>query len=147
MEHFYETGKKGVFYNADVNDKIKNELQNVNESWSGRDFVLTNNILTCGVNYEKLDFDYKFLFIASHNTPRDIIQVSYRARYLSTGIIYVCYMGRMNTENTWIDDFQKINCPMYTNLFNNILIEKKAPLKRAFQLFCVKAHYRQEKHL
>jgi hypothetical protein len=138
-----QTGKTGIFYNADVDDKTKTELKDVNEHWAGRDFVITNNILTCGVNYENLDFDYKFLFIASFNTPRDIIQVSYRARYLSTGKIYVCYMGKMNTADTWFDDCYRINCPIYTNLYSSILIEKKAPLKRAFQLFCVKAHYKQ----
>jgi hypothetical protein len=148
MEQVYhmikdETGKKGIFYNADVSDKVKNELKNVNESWNGRDFVITNNILTCGVNYEGLDFDYKFLFIAPHNVPRDIIQVSYRARYLSTGLIFVCYLGKMNSNDTWLDDCKEFKCPIYTNLYNNILIEKKAPIKRAFQLFCLKAHYKQ----
>jgi hypothetical protein len=52
-------------------------------------------------------------------------------------------MGKMNGTDTWHDDCDKFNCPIYTNLFNNILIEKKAPLKRSFQLFCVKAHYKQ----
>lgn len=148
MERLYktiqkETGAEGIFYNADIDDKIKEGLKDVNTSWGNKQFVITNNIITCGVNYETLDFDYKYLFIASHNTPRDIIQVSYRARYLSTGIINVCYMGKMNQVNTWLDDCKKINCPIYTALYKHILIEKKAPLKRAFQLFCVKAHYKQ----
>jgi hypothetical protein len=138
-----QTGKTGIYYNADIDDKRKEELKNVNDSWKGRDFVITNNILTCGVNYEGLDFDFKFLFIASHNVPRDIIQVSYRVRNLLSGQIYVCYMGKMNAIDTWKDDCYEINCPIYTNLFKDILIEKKAPLKRAFQLFCVKAHYKQ----
>jgi len=148
MERLYrtinqETGAAGIFYNADVDDKIKAGLKDVNTSWGNKQFVVTNNIITCGVNYESLDFDYKYLFIASHNTPRDIIQVSYRARYLSTGIINVCYMGKMNQVNTWLDDCIKINCHIYTALYNHILIEKKAPIKRSFQLFCVKAHYKQ----
>jgi hypothetical protein len=138
-----ETGTDGIFYNADVDDKIKEGLKDVNQSWGNKEFVITNNIITCGVNYENLDFDYKYLFIAPHNTPRDIIQVSYRARYLSTGIINVCYMGKMNQQNTWLNDCKKINCPVYTSLYNHILIEKKAPIKRSFQLFCVKAHYKQ----
>ena len=148
MERLYKTIQKetktdGIFYNADVDDKIKNGLKDVNESWGNKQFVITNNIITCGVNYENLDFDYKYLFIAPHNTPRDIIQVSYRARYLSTGIINVCYMGKMNQQNTWLNDCDKINCPVYSSLYNHILIEKKAPIKRSFQLFCVKAHYKQ----
>lgn len=149
MEQLYQvlteqTGKKGIFYNADVDDKTKKELKDVNTSWADKSFVITNNIITCGVNYELLDFDYKYLFIASFNTPRDIIQVSYRARYLSTGIINICYMGKMNQTNTWINDCKDIDCKIYTKLYNDILIEKKAPIKRSFQLFCVKAHYKQQ---
>lgn len=138
-----QTGRKGIFYNADVGDKTKAGLKDVNSAWANKSFVLTNNIITCGVNYEGLDFDYKYLFIAPFNTPRDIIQVSYRARHLSTGIIKVCYMGKMNQSNAWLSDCAKMNCPVYTSLYNSILVEKKAPLKRAFQLFCVKAHYKQ----
>ena len=138
-----QTGRKGIFYNADVGDKTKAGLKDVNSAWADKSFVLTNNIITCGVNYEGLDFDYKYLFIAPFNTPRDIIQVSYRARHLSTGIIKVCYMGKMNQSNAWLSDCAKMNCPIYTALYNSILVEKKAPLKRAFQLFCVKAHYKQ----
>lgn len=138
-----QTGRKGIFYNADVGDKTKSGLKDVNSAWADKSFVLTNNIITCGVNYEGLDFDYKYLFIAPFNTPRDIIQVSYRARHLSTGIIKVCYMGKMNQSNAWLSDCAKMNCPVYTALYNSILVEKKAPLKRSFQLFCVKAHYKQ----
>lgn len=105
--------------------------------------MLTNNIITCGVNYDEQDFDYKYLFIAPFNTPRDIIQVSYRARHLSTGIIKICYMGKMNQTPAWINDCPRMDDPLYTKLYKNILIEKKAPIKRSFQLFCVKAHYKQ----
>jgi hypothetical protein len=138
------TGKMGIFYNADVSDEVKSGLKDVNASWEDKQFVLTNNIITCGVNYENLDFDYKYICIASHNTPRDIIQVSYRARHLNSGIIKVCYLGKMNQPNTWLNDCLKINCQIYNTMYNEILIEKKAPLKRSFQLFCVKAHYKQK---
>lgn len=149
MEKFFLTlssltNAKGVFYNADVDDETKVELRDVNSAWGDKQFIITNNIITCGVNYENLDFDYKYIFIASFNTPRDIIQVSYRARHLSTGIIKICYCGKMIQPNTWLNDCEKINCPIYTSLYKSILVEKKAPLKRSFQLFCVKAHYKQE---
>lgn len=148
MEQIYNsivsaTGKQGIFYNADVDDKIKTGLKDVNNSWEGKDFIITNNIITCGVSYDNLDFDYKYIFIASHNTPRDIIQVSYRARHLNSGIIKLCYMGKMNQNNTWLNDCDKMGCKIYKAIYDEILIEKKAPLKRAFQLFCVKAHYKQ----
>lgn len=149
MERIYKaiheaTGKTGIFYNADVDDEIKAGLKDVNNTWESKDFIITNNIITCGINYENLDFDYKYIFVASHNTPRDIIQVSYRARHLNSGIIKVCYIGKMTQSNTWLNDCLKINCSIYKTMYNEILIEKKAPLKRAFQLFCVKAHYKQK---
>lgn len=138
------TGKKGIFYNADVDDKKKKGLKDVNTNWSGKDFVIVNNIVTCGVNYEKLDFDYCYIFIAPHNSPRDIIQVSYRARHLSSGVIKFCYMGAMKQENSWLNDCKKMNCKIYDNLFQSILIEKKSPIKRTIQLFCRKANYKQK---
>lgn len=149
MEQIYgmitqATGTKGIFYNADVDDKIKKGLKDVNESWKDANFVITNNIITCGVNYEQTDFDITYLFIASHNTPRDMIQVSYRVRNLNSGIIKVCYMGKMNQSNAWLNDCDKIGCSIYKKMHQQILIEKKAPLKRAFQVFCTKAHYKQK---
>ena len=50
----------------------------------------------------------------------------------------------MRQSNTWLNDCAKINCPIYSKLYSSILIEKKAPLKRSFQYFCVKAHFKQE---
>lgn len=139
-----ETGKNGVFYNADVDDRQKVGLKNVNDSWAGVDFVITNNIITCGVNYDRTDFDYAYIFVAGFNVPRDIIQVSYRTRHLNSGIIKICYMaGKQSNQNAWLNDCAKMQCPIYNHLYRDILIEKKAPLKRAIQLFCTKAHYKQ----
>jgi len=137
------TGKDGIYYNADVDDKIKNGLRDVNTSWKDKSFIITNNIITCGVNYENLDVDYKYIMVASHNTPRDIIQFSYRARHLSSGIIKICYLGKMNQTNTWLNDCENISCPIYKKLYNDILIERKAPIKKSIQLFCYHAHYKQ----
>lgn len=142
------TGKRGVCYNAMVDDTIKKELCDVNENWKDYDFVITNNVITCGVNYDLDTFDYTYLFIANHNSMRDIIQVSYRCRSLSTGIIYVSYMGKMMQTNTWEVDYiqgglmnECKNKDIYISLFNDILIEKKAPLRKAFEFFCKKASY------
>jgi len=139
-----ESGQKGVFYHADVGEKTKKGLKNVNEAWSDYKFVLTNSVITCGINYENEDFDYAYIFTASFNSPRDIIQVSYRARFLSTGIINVCFLGSMNQINTWKVDNMAVNDVKYDNLIESILIEKKSPIKQTLQLFCSKAHYKQE---
>lgn len=146
MEMFHdmlqkETGKKGIFYNADIDDKIKGGLKDVNKSWAKFDFVITNNIVTCGVNYERKDFDNAYIFVGGHNCPRDMVQVSYRARFLSSEIIKVCYMGTMTQPSTYLIDTSIINCPIYTKMIESILIEKHSPLQKTLQLFCNKAHY------
>ena len=92
-----ETNTKGVHYNADVCDKIKKGLADVNTSWANMSFVITNAVITCGVNYEVEDFDCAYLCIASFCCPRDLIQVSYRARYLATATINVCFLGKMSS--------------------------------------------------
>jgi len=139
-----KTNKKGQFYNADIDDKIKKELKDIDKNWSNNDFVITNNIITCGVSYENNDYDYKYLFIASHNTPRDVIQVSLRVRNLNSKKIVVNYLGRMNQETTFVNDIDRMNnCIIYKQLLNDIWIEKKAPIKKSIQLFCDKAHYKR----
>jgi hypothetical protein len=67
------TGKKGVYINPDIDDLIKKELKNVIEFWKEKDFVITNNVITCVVNYDTEDFDYTYFFIANFNSMRDII--------------------------------------------------------------------------
>lgn len=139
-----QTGKKGVFYNADIDEEIKQGLKNVNEAWGDNNFIITNTMITCGVNYDNEDFDKEYLFIGSFNSPRDVIQVSYRPRHLTSGLINVCYLGNMRQTNTWEVDTKDMNCPIYTGMTESILVEKKSPIKRTFQLFCVKAHYAQQ---
>jgi hypothetical protein len=139
-----ETGCNGEMYNADVDDKTKKQLKDVNGNWNDLKFIITNNILTCGVNYENKDFDYKYIFIASHNLPRDVIQVSYRVRHLLSGIIIICYMGSMNQSNTWVSDKIRMDDKRYELLYDSIITEMKAPIKKSFSLFCNKANYRQE---
>lgn len=139
-----ETGCEGEMYNADVDDKTKKQLKDVNSNWKDLQFIITNNILTCGVNYENKDFDYKYIFVASYNSPRDLIQVSYRVRNLLSGIINVCYMGIMNQTNSWECDKIRMDDKRYDLLYDSIIIERKAPIKKSFSLFCSKANYIQE---
>lgn len=76
-EQMYETirlrtGRNGVFYNADVSDPTKKGLQDVNAAWKSLDFVITNNVITCGVNYDQQDFHSAYLFFMSNNAARDV---------------------------------------------------------------------------
>jgi hypothetical protein len=138
------SGKTGIYYNADIDDDVKVGLKDVNKSWSEISYVITNNIITCGVNYDKpSDFDEAYIFIASFSCPRDIIQVSYRVRDLISRSINVCFMGKMTQPNAFICDNHIISCPIYTNLITDILNEKYSPIKNTFSLFCNKASYNQ----
>lgn len=140
-----ESGKKGMYYNADVDDKIKSGIKDVNEAWKDVRFIIANNMITCGVNYEIQDFDKEYVFVAKHNAPRDIVQFTYRPRFLRTNQINVCYLGKMFSEDAWTDDRKTVmnNDSTYSKLYENILIEKKAPLKKTLQLFANKARYHQ----
>jgi hypothetical protein len=150
MEQLYrtlekESGKSGIYYNADVDDKIKAGIKDVNVAWKDMGFIIANNMITCGVNYEGLDFDKEYIFVAKHNSPRDLIQFTYRPRHLTTGIINICYLGKMEAQTTWLNDCDTImkGCPIYKKLYNDILVERKSPMKRTIQLFANKAHYYQ----
>jgi hypothetical protein len=145
-EMFEETGKTVKIYNADVDDAAKKELANVNDAWDAS-CVIINNVITCGVNYEKKDFDYMYIFSATFNSPRDLIQVSYRARHLTSGFINVTFLPGLKAT-TYPDDCKVMNCPIYMKLYHSILTEKYAPLKNAFKKFCIQAHYSQtmDKH-
>lgn len=150
MESIYkmieeQTGKKGIYYNADIDEPIKKGLRNVNVSWLDKSFVITNAVITCGVNYDDttMSFDKEYLFVSSFTVPRDIIQVSYRPRILTTNKIIVGFMGKMTQEGAWESDTLEINCPIYTQMIETILIEKKSPIRKSIELFAEKAHYIQ----
>jgi hypothetical protein len=134
------------YYNADEDDEKKKELATVNENWNFQ-VIMFNNVITCGVNYEKLDFDYMYIFFAPYNSPRDMIQVSYRARHLTSGIINVCFLP-MSKQTTYTNDCDRMNCPIYSQLYKNIMYEAFSPNRNAFKKFCIQAHYKQtsDKH-
>jgi hypothetical protein len=137
------TDKKGICYNGDSDDKILKTLDDVNTHWNDADFVMTNNKINVGINYEKFDFDSVYLSIAGFSSPRDIIQVSYRCRHIKSNNIYVSYLNTSSTNLIFKNDSNLVgNCPIYNQLVNNILIEKKSPLKTTFNYFCNLAGYK-----
>ncbi len=138
-----ETGKKGIFYNSEIDEVIKGGLVDVNAAWAATDFVITNNTITCGVNYDlsTKPFDTAYIFIASYTLPRDAIQVSYRPRILTSNTIFVTFMGKMNPREVWEDDTWF--CPIYLSLFEANLLELKSPNRKTFAFLCSKASYKQ----
>ena len=138
-----ETNKKGICYHGECDDKILKTLDDVNKHWNEVDFVMTNNKISVGLNYELSDFDSVFVSIAKFSSPRDIIQVSYRCRQLKSNNIYVSYLNTRSTNNVMKNDVEIVlNCPIYTELTKNIVLEKISPLKTTFDYFCKLANYK-----
>jgi hypothetical protein len=140
-----KTQCKTEIYNADVDDKIKDGLKDVNYTWSLLDCVICNGIITCGVSFDLTGFDKVFMFMTPFITPRQGIQVSARIRSLTTNEIIVYYLGRqINTEGA-NKNFDLIDsCPVYKRLCKDSKIENDAPLKKSFEYFCMKAPYKME---
>ena len=136
-----ETGTRGKFINADKDDEELKELEDVNEHWKDVQFVITNNKITVGVNYDLRDFDKAYMFATSFNLPRDLCQVLARVRYLKDLSIDACYVGRMKEQASWKVDMELFQCPIYNSVIASVLVEFKSPLKETFQLFCSKAQY------
>jgi hypothetical protein len=137
-----ETLKSGVCYNAESDDITLQELKNINESWKNHNFVITNTKITVGVNYELNDFDSVFLSIAEFNLPRDIVQVSYRCRNIQSSNINVCFINKKNNNKCFEHDNEITKCNIYSQLVNDILIERFSPLEETFYYFCKKANYK-----
>ena len=58
-----ETNKKGICYHGECDDKILKTLDDVNKHWNEVDFVMTNNKISVGLNYELSDFDSVYVSI------------------------------------------------------------------------------------
>ena len=82
--------KKVLVYSSETEDKLKKEtLQNVNKNWSNVQLILATSSITVGISYDKLDFDYIFVYAKSSGPcVRDLIQSSMRIRRIKSNIIY-----------------------------------------------------------
>lgn len=140
------SGKKCIYYNADVDDKIKKTLCNVNKTWSDCDCVITNTCITCGVNFDLQGYDACWLFLSGFIKPRDAIQASARIRYLDSKNINVVFLGKkLINPSVYIDDRTDVNNEVYNAIYKNSLIEDKAPRRKAFEIFCQKSGYKMDK--
>jgi len=135
------TGKKGQFYNADQDSKINNKLKNVNENWVKYDFIVSNNKINVGLNFDLNYFDTCYLGVASFNSPRDIIQFSYRARSLKSKTIKYCFIDSFNKMDCMQRDLISNEKEIFNKLNDNIFIEKVSNLKKTFMFFLQRAKY------
>jgi hypothetical protein len=139
---------KSKYYHGDTDLKQNKDLYNVNESWEGLDFVICNNKITVGVSFEGITpFDRVYIGVAGMNSPRDILQVSYRPRQLNDELVKICFFDRFNTRPNFKADEKYIvsetgeNCSIYDNLVNNIIAEKNSPIQQTVLLFATMAKY------
>ena len=97
-----KTNKKGIMYNADIDDKIINDLDDVAKAWTENDFIITNSKITVGINYELKGFESVFLSIAGFSSPRDVLQSSARCRQIESNNIYIHFLDVLNTNKTFV---------------------------------------------
>ena len=139
-EGTFQKGKDYEYYNADVSDKTKKELADVNEHWSKYKLIVTNTVLTAGVSYTVPDVDEVYLFAASFSKPRDLIQVSYRCRALSSRKVYICHLPSPPQE-AFQNDASLIERDVYSQLMKDTIDEFRIDTKRALNVFAHKAHW------
>jgi len=138
-----KTGKKIMFYNADVDDVVLETLHDVNDSWIDYDCIITNTKITVGINFDKLYFDKVYAGIAGFNISRDVIQATYRCRHLTENSITICFFDKSNTNYCFLNDGHQVaDCPIYKKMVLDVLIEKHAPLVGSLYHFCKKANYK-----
>jgi len=139
-----KTNKTGKIYNSGIDDELINELKDVNKNWVGCDYIITNSKITVGVNFDINDyFDCCFISLTGFSSPRDVVQASCRARYIISNKIYVVFLSTRNiNDNFKPDSYLTRSDQVYTNLINNVIIEKTTPIKHAFYVFCKRAGYK-----
>ena len=133
------TGKRGLCHNADSDDKIKQKLRDTNKEWINYDFIISNNVITVGLNFDVKYFHQVYLFIGPFNRARDMVQFSYRARTLLNNTVNYCYLnGRSNSDNLDIFD---IDTPEYKKLRTNTFVENSTKIRYSFTEFLIMANY------
>ena len=142
-----ETKTRGKYYHGEIDQVDTMDLYDVNNSWKDVKFIVTNTKITVGINYEGKDFDRVYMGIAGMNSPRDILQVSYRCRHLNDELIKITFIEKYNTNIDFKNDSLMLEspectfCPIYCDLVKNILIERYTPLQEGILYMCKMAHY------
>jgi len=137
------TEKHGICHNSMTSDKIKRKLKDVNNEWVNYDFVMSNNVITVGVNFDVLHFDQCYLFIANFNEVRDIAQFSYRPRNLNDNVIKYCFIAgyRKADDDDKLDKKSEVDSPEYKHLRDMVFIENTSPKVETFNQFLFMAGY------
>jgi len=142
----------GKYYHGQIDQVRTNELYNVGETWDKIQFVICNTKITVGVSYEGANtFDRCYILALGWVEPRDIIQVSYRARTLNDDLIKICLLSTFNMNVNYKCDEHNLEsicnriennfCPIYRNLVKNSLNEKWSPYEQKLLSFIKFAGY------
>jgi hypothetical protein len=135
------SGKKGMYHNADAADSNNKMLENVNENWVNYDFVVSNNKINVGLNFDIDYFDEVYLMVAGFNSPRDIVQFSYRTRTLTKNVIHYCLLNKYNPCNDFFIQKVETHNEVFQSLFKNVILEKRSPVEETMEFFFAKANY------
>jgi hypothetical protein len=138
-----KTGKKVLIYNSMIDEKTKKTIGECNSVWINYDLVISNTSITCGVSFTQKYFNREYLCINGFNDSRQVIQNSYRARNLLDNKINVFFLGNQNKPEDFICDKYSMNCTIYNQLFDDILVEKHSQQEPTFQYFSKLAGYKQ----
>ena len=137
------TEKEGICHNSMTSDKVKRKLKDVNNQWVKYDFVISNNVITVGVNFDVTHFDQCYLFIANFNEMRDIVQFSYRPRNLNDNLIKYSFMKGYNKPDSddKLDKNSEVQSQEYKDLRQMTFIENTSPKLETFNHFLLMAGY------
>ena len=143
LQHQIETktGKRGLSHNANTSDKTKKKLKNPNEEWGKCEFVMCNTVVTVGVNFDIRYFDQVYLFVASFNHARDIVQFSFRARYLKDNLVKCCLLNKDSSLYSCRLDKASIEEDLYKQLRDDVMIEDTTPQEECLNQFFYMAGY------
>jgi len=103
------------------NNKKNEKLKNVNKNWESVDLVISNNAITCGINYDNISspFHNMYIFIGGHNNAYQLCQFSFRPRQL-LGKIYFNFLDNLNNSNSKPNIYSQNEAFMIINKFSNI---------------------------
>ena len=137
------TKTTGICHNSMTSDKVKRKLKDVNNEWTNYDFVISNNVITVGVNFDVKHFDQCYLFIANFNEMRDIVQFSYRTRNLNDNLIKYSFMASFKKadDEEKLDKHNEVSLNEYKELREMVFIENTSPKNETFNHFMIMAGY------
>jgi hypothetical protein len=85
--------------------RLIKKLRETNKEGVNNDFIISNNVITVGWNFDVKYFHQVYLFIGPFKKAQDMVKISYRARTLLNNTVNYCYLnGRSNSDNKDIFD-------------------------------------------